>query len=552
MVTKNNMSLKEIHQYVSKTVSILSAIVTAFLVTVCLSVAMLNHINNNKSEMTLLSSNIMHNNDSLIKLVQSFIITGDSKVFDSYNKMLNDPDVFDNKLNRMMEIGLSKTETELVDKILGILDELAAIEDNAIAALEANDHELAIATLFSPAYTNYDAELAKLTLLLIDTIEQRYNRIDVIFQMIIYLLLAMTIILFIYTSITTNKMQKWQSERTLGPIKAISDIANQIANGYIDVEMHKENDDEIGALIDSFNNMVLSVRKQTEIVEVMATGDFSVSVELRNDKDVLNIAIKDMIEMTSQTLNLIKKSANNVNDTTREMEAESNNLVNITNKQLDSTAKLAAVVANLFDEATKNAVNAKQVSALSSQIHDDAVVGSDMAKLVVNKMEETRTAVDGITDIMNTIEGIAYQTNLLALNASIEAARAGEHGKGFAVVADQVRQLAGQSSQAVEKSAGIIKSVTERTAEGAKLSNQAAEALKQIVEGINQVSQSMFNISESLATQNSEIAETSANIKAFNQQIHDIVTTAQDSAESSTNLLTDVEGLNTLISQYKF
>ena len=51
-----------------------------------------------------------------------------------------------------------------------------------------------------------------------------------------------------------------------------------------------------------------------------------------------------------------------------------------------------------------------------------------------------------LTEMIDTIRGIARQTEILAINAAIEAARAGEGGRGFAVLAGEMRRLATQSN----------------------------------------------------------------------------------------------------------
>ncbi len=65
-------------------------------------------------------------------------------------------------------------------------------------------------------------------------------------------------------------------------------------------------------------------------------------------------------------------------------------------------------------------------------------------------------AVKGLSDMTDTIRGIARQTEILAINAAIEAARAGEAGRGFAVLAGEVRRLATQSNASAAQINGDI------------------------------------------------------------------------------------------------
>jgi methyl-accepting chemotaxis protein len=83
-----------------------------------------------------------------------------------------------------------------------------------------------------------------------------------------------------------------------------------------------------------------------------------------------------------------------------------------------------------------------------------------------DQLKALLSEVKGLTEMTDTIRGIARQTEILAINAAIEAARAGEAGRGFAVLAGEVRRLATQANASAEKVSRDIGSLVKTVESG--------------------------------------------------------------------------------------
>ena len=99
------------------------------------------------------------------------------------------------------------------------------------------------------------------------------------------------------------------------------------------------------------------------------------------------------------------------------------------------TDSLSSTAEEIAAMAKKNADSARSADSLMRQSEEMVSRANDSMASLTGSMQEISEGSRKMSDVIKTIDGIAFQTNLLALNASVEAARAGEAGAGFAVVA---------------------------------------------------------------------------------------------------------------------
>ncbi len=142
--------------------------------------------------------------------------------------------------------------------------------------------------------------------------------------------------------------------------------------------------------------------------------------------------------------------------------------------------------------ATDNMQKAQESQSAVSEVVDAQTRTLGMIEHSHQTMVKLNAMSDEITGILGMISEIADKTNLLALNASIEAARAGEHGRGFAVVADEVKKLAESTKKATDEIREVVTTFQNETETMQTSSNEMLEMANSVQGAVEEMS-SNFN-----------------------------------------------------------
>lgn len=179
-------------------------------------------------------------------------------------------------------------------------------------------------------------------------------------------------------------------------------------------------------------------------------------------------------------------------------------------------------------------------------------VSHEKMSALTDAMSDILKGHQEISQIIETIENIAFQTNILALNAAVEAARAGSSGKGFAVVADEVRNLAAKSDHAAKQTKEMIERSTKHVERGGQLTGEVSAVLEETTRLVQDTVAFIDRVAGNIVSEAHSIDQVSEGVDQISSVVQTNSATAEESAAASEELSGQAQLLKELTGGFTF
>ena len=358
---------------------------------------------------------------------------------------------------------------------------------------------------------------------------------------IVAMVLLMTTIFFIVNSIT-------------GPIKKSAAFAEVMATGDFSQTLDVQQADEVGQLAGALNDMTSNLGGMiTEITAGVKTLSTS-STDLASISEQMSQGAMETSGKSETVASAAEEMSDSMSSIAAAMEQASTNV--------NMVASASEEMTSTINEVAKNTESARSIA-------DTAVAE---ARTASDKIDELGEAAREIGKVTETITDISEQTNLLALNATIEAARAGEAGKGFAVVATEIKELARLTSEAtldirnkivgiqqatslsvtsIGSVAKIIDDINEIVSTTATAVEEQAVTTQEIAGNVAQASDGLAEINENVA-QSSKVSEgITSDISEVSQQASEMTESSATISANAADLLKLADTLKEMVERFK-
>jgi methyl-accepting chemotaxis protein len=274
-------------------------------------------------------------------------------------------------------------------------------------------------------------------------------------------------------------------------LSILTERAQQMERGELDVDVETNRTDELGELYQSFAAMRDALRarirqteqqnqrlqrtaqQQAEVMRAIAEGDLSRRMKEDVDEPVLaELAgnFNDMMDDLEETMGRVQRFTEAVSMASTDLATQTEQAMEASKQVSDAAAEITQgsgqnpVVAQL--EAAENGDASDLTGTATGGSLRPAAEGTGQETLesgmgietgeTVDAIDDLAEQMDRITEVTEFITRVATETNMLALNAGIEASKVEEGAEGFEVVAEEVKSLAEETRE----SAGEIEEIT--------------------------------------------------------------------------------------------
>lgn len=295
------------------------------------------------------------------------------------------------------------------------------------------------------------------------------------------------------------------------------------------------------------------LREVQRHLEAMTAGDLTTSPRPWGNDEAAHLmgSLADMQKSLRNIVTRVRGSSESLVHASSEIASASMDLSSRTEQTAANLEESASSMEEISSTVKNTSENSVQASRVAEGNAETAARGGSVIAQVVSTMHDINASSKRISEIIGTIDGIAFQTNILALNAAVEAARAGEQGRGFAVVASEVRSLAQRSAQAAKEIKTLITTSVERVESGTRIVQGAGDTMSELVSNAERMRSLLSEISTASSEQSNGVTQVGAAVQDLDKMTQQNAALVEQTAAAASSLRDQALDLANEVSRFK-
>lgn len=329
--------------------------------------------------------------------------------------------------------------------------------------------------------------------------------------------------------------------KIIDPIIDLTKEVSRLSEGYLDIHVKSDREDEIGQLLNNTDFMVNRIR---EVVSAIRS-----TIDKTNS---LGTSIAASVEQQSA---IAVEQAGSITEISTTMDEFTSSFAQVSDN-VKAVSQMSEDIYTYINESSQ------LIDSMAEKIRD---INVDNNRDIENIMELKQRSKD-IAKVMEIINSISDQTKIIAFNAALEASSAGEAGKRFGVVAAEIRKLTESVSDSTSNIDKIIKEIqnladqmviasektTKNITKGLEYSTSSVENIDFIVKSIKTTSESSQQIALSVQQQQTAANQIQTGLQELSSGAQQNSEAIQTLNESGSEFKRIGKQLSLMIKRFKF